>query len=804
MHRRRSIQPPPRRAVVAPMCALLLFSLSLWLPSPVQAGAAAPPGAVEIRRTTDGVAHIRAGDWRELGLGVGYVQAQDALCTLADAFVTYAGQRAWYFGAERRLPGASSMGRPKNIDADFFFKAFADEDMVATMRQAQPAELTALVAGYADGYNRLLREARARPSRHPARACLKEPWVRDIAPSDIYRRLYAAQVMAGYGHFMTDIVNARPASERVADAADVAALQARLANNLGAQAELGSNAIAWGRAATGDDGALLFGNPHWFWGGPDRFYQMHLTIPGQLNVAGAGFLGVPLVMIGFNDNVAWSHTVSRTRRFGLFELALDPADPERYLVDGVSTPLSKRHVTVAVRDADGGARQVGRTLYASRFGPVVDLRGLHPALAWSAQRAMAVRDVNGDNWRIFRNFLAWDRAASLDDFMAIQRREAAMPWVNTLAVGRGDGRVWYADIGAVPNVPDDLRRDCAAPLAAAFAGLDPRTPVLDGTRSACEWRLDAASAQPGAMPAQRLPSLLREDYVANMNDSHWLSNVHQPLEGYSALQGDERTALSFRGRLGHELALDLARRGAGSAAELGTWAARDVLSARVYTAEQYKQPLLDQACGGDATSAAADVARACAVLRVWGNTGEVGDRGALLWETFWRELEKGAGKDLFTVAFSADAPLRTPAAPRPADGVAAKALAAAAMSLTARGVALDEAADTRRAVRSGGKRWPIYGGCGDVGYFATVCPDVGELGLGPNVVANSYLQIVRFGQRGVEARTLLAHGQDERAVRGGPGSGPVARYARKDWLAFPFREDDILRDPHLSTSVLRP
>ena len=41
-------------------------------------------------------------------------------------------------------------------------------------------------------------------------------------------------------------------------------------------------------------------------------------------------------------------------------------------------------------------------------------------------------------------------------------------------------------------------------------------------------------------------------------------------------------------------------------------------------------------------------------------------------------------------------------------------------------------------------------------------------------------------------------------MRGGPGSGPVARYARKDWLAFPFREDDILRDPHLSTSVLRP
>jgi acyl-homoserine-lactone acylase len=290
-----------------------------------------------------------------------------------------------------------------------------------------------------------------------------------------------------------------------------------------------------------------------------------------------------------------------------------------------------------------------------------------------------------------------------------------------------------------------------------------------------------------------------------MNDSHWLSNVHQPLEGYSALQGDEKTALSFRGRLGHQLGIDLAQHGARSAAELGGWAARDVLSARVYTAEQYKQGLLDQACEGDAPPAAAgSVAQACAVLRAWGNTGEVGDRGALLWETFWRELEKTPGNALFKVAFSADAPLRTPAAPQPAGQGAAKALAAAAAALTAQGVALDEAAGERRIVRSGGKRWPIYGGCGDVGYFATACPDVGDLALGPNVIANSYLQIVWFGKRGVEARTLLAHGQDERAVRDGPGSAPVARYARKDWLSFPFREEDIARDPLLTRTVLRP
>ena len=47
-----------------------------------------------------------------------------------------------------------------------------------------------------------------------------------------------------------------------------------------------------------------------------------------------------------------------------------------------------------------------------------------------------------------------------------------------------------------------------------------------------------------------LPSLIREDYVTNSNDSYWLSNPAQPLEGYSPIIGAERTARSLRTRAG--------------------------------------------------------------------------------------------------------------------------------------------------------------------------------------------------------------------------------------------------------------
>jgi acyl-homoserine-lactone acylase len=815
-------------------------------------GAATAPlpvaGSVEIRRTGDGIPHLRARGWRELGLGIGYVQAQDALCTLAEAFVTYQGRRAWFFGPAGRPARDSTLGRPANLELDFFFKAQADQAMLLRLRAEQPPELNALVEGYAAGYNRYLADARRpRGAAAPAapRACLHEAWVRDIAADDVYRRMVAAQVAAGLGRFIPQIAGARPGTQAVGakSVPDMGALRTRLALRVGEAAGLGSNALALGRQATGEGAAVLFGNPHWYWGGPDRFYQMHLTIPGRLDVAGAGFLGVPLVMIGFNDHVAWSHTVSTARRFGLFDLVLDGADPTRYLVDGRSEPMTAHEVAVDLHADDGTPQRVHRTLYRTRFGPVLDLGSYHPAFGWGRAHALAIRDVNADNFRVFRNFFYWNQARSLDEFIAIQRREAAVPWVNTVAIGRGDGRVWYGDVGAVPHVPDALRETCATELSRLFAGVDVLTPFLDGSRSECNWRDDPAAVQPGAMPAHALPSLLRDDHVVNMNDSYWLANAHQPLEGFPGVLGGERQPLSLRGRLGHRIAGELEREPARSAQALGHRLMRAVLAPRAYSAELFKDELLDQACmqplvnlvadgppgeagagvpAGDTRTVApaghtrtgaparwVDLAPACGVLRRWSGLADAGDRGALLWEAFWARLQALPPAQFYSVPFASDAPLATPRAPAPGQDAAARALAAAVVSMGERGLALDAPLGSVRFVASGSRRLPLFGGCHAAGYFTVVCSNEGDVArAGPDVVGNSYLQVVYFGPRGAVAHTLLAHGQHESALAGAEGRAgvpvaPVARYVRKDWLKFPFRDDEIARDPGLQRTVVR-
>jgi acyl-homoserine-lactone acylase len=105
-------------------------------------------------------------------------------------------------------------------------------------------------------------------------------------------------------------------------------------------------------------------------------------------------------------------------------------------------------------------------------------------------------------------------------------------------------------------------------------------------------------------------------------------------------------------------------------------------------------------------------------------------------------------------------------------------------------------------------RVPLYGGCEEMGYFTIACNySDGGYEIGRTSIGNTYMQIVHFGPEGVEAYTMLAHGMSESALGQGPGGQEntgLYRYARKDWLRMPFREEDIMRDRELKQSVLYP
>ena len=780
--------------------------------------------SAEIRRTEMGVPHIKADNWGSLGYGAGYAQAQDNLCTMADSFLTYRGERSKYFGADAIAVYDSTIKRPRNIDSDFFFRHVIPQDVVDAMAGAQGAQMHAMVRGFVVGYNREVREVRAGGSAHAA--CGGEAWVKPITEQDLWRRMYAANLAGGYSNFVAAIANAMapPAGPVVAaPKAQVAALDGAQVTpprlQVGGKLGIGSNMYGFGSAVTGGDGPVMFGNPHWFWKGPDRFYQSQLTIPGEVNVSGASFLGVPMVLIGFNENVAWSHTVSTAKRFGLFQLTLAPGEPTSYLRDGQPVKMKANPISIEVRGASGTTSTVTRTLYKSEYGPIVNLGAMNPALGWNAQSAFAIRDINADNFRTFRNWMRWNQAKSLDEFIAIQKQESAIPWVNTVAVGRGSSQAWYADIGAVPNVPPAQLASCTTPVGKAMAAALPDVPILDGSRSACQWQSDADSVQAGAIGPARMPSLLRADYVGNMNDSYWLANATAPLTGYPSIFGPAgSSAQTLRTRLGHTMALE---RLAGTDGYPGNQASsaivrQMVLNSRVFSAERFKDDALALACDapsvslppsmtiGGGNGAVVEVAGACDVLRQWDNHGNKESRGSHLWDEFWTRAAKLPDAQLYAVPFDPAQPLATPKGINPAaKGQLKAALAGAVQAVRASGFALDAPRGEVLFATRGGGKIPLYGGCGGVGYFTITCSEnpitAGGYSMDGQPHGNSYMQVVNFPAGGnVQAYTFLTFSLSDDPAS--PHYGDYTRaYGAKQWLRVPFTEAEIAASPNLAT-----
>ncbi|HCT05957.1 MAG TPA: acylase, partial [Pseudomonas sp.] len=319
--------------------------------------------SADIRRTTFGVPHIRANDERGLGYGIGYAYAQDNLCLLANEVVTVNGERARYFG-----PDQATLEERNNLASDVFFTWLNTPQAVATFWNAQTPQMQQRMQGYVAGYNRYLKEQGAPVQCQAA-------WVRPLAVEDLVKLTRRLLVEGGVGQFAEALVGATPPQATAGVPVDSKAFALAAANQQRFTLDRGSNAVAVGRDRSFNGRGMLLANPHFPWVGGMRFYEMHLTIPGQLDVMGAALPGLPVINIGFNQHVAWTHTVDTSKHFTLYRLTLDPKDSTRYMLDGKSIPLDKTPVTVQVKQPDGSLKAQAHTVYSSQFGPVVQWPG---------------------------------------------------------------------------------------------------------------------------------------------------------------------------------------------------------------------------------------------------------------------------------------------------------------------------------------------------------------------------------------------------------------------------------------------
>ena len=244
---------------------------------------------------------------------------------------------------------------------------------------------------------------------------------------------------------------------------------------------LGSNNWAIAPQRTVSGGALLSGDPHLDLSLPSIWYEAHLVVKDSLDVYGVTFPGSPTIVIGFNQNVAWTFTNTGGDVADYFLEQVDNAKtPTKYMLDGQWQKLTLRVETY--RNAAGAT--IGTdTVYYTHRGPTARENGHFLSFRWTAH------DISNE----LDGFVSATRAASVS-----QWQQAMLPYkspTQNMLVADRSGTIALRSYGEYPVRPNG--EDGAY--------------VLDGRTRASDWT--------GMLPVDSMPQVTNpaQGYIVSAN-----------------------------------------------------------------------------------------------------------------------------------------------------------------------------------------------------------------------------------------------------------------------------------------------
>lgn len=759
--------------------------------------------SVTVQRSQYGIPHIKADDWGSLGFGSAYAYAQDNFCILMREVVFANGLSQRYFGEDG------------NLAADYVFKLLG-EDAADIFYGQQPQRVKDLMRGYTEGFNHYLSQTGADQLTEGTTGCRNAPWVRSITVDDlakVTRRVMTRASTAAVAPLLTaaapppNVVKAKTTvklnkHEQLALIQKMQLALQDIPQLTPTPAQLGSNAYALGSSSTQSGVGMLLGNPHFPWQGGSRFYMQHLTMADEYNVFGAGLHGSPVVNIGFNNQVAWTHTVSTAKRFVLYELTLDPDNNQRYEYDGKMVDLTSKTVSTEVQTSNGVETQE-HTFYFSQYGPILDLGAVSPLLeGWPNKTTgtlFAIKDANLTNNRAFDQ---WIKIGLATDIAGVQDalKTLGIPWVNTIAVDRA-GTAFYGDISVVPHLLNEQRATCIAGIAAPLLTSGGLT-TLDGSNPACALGNDADTDVEGIFGYDSLPKLTNTTYAANANDSYWLSNPSSLLTGFPEIIGMEdveqtrRTRLTFlqvEQRLAASDGLDATAGYSLSNLQETQFSSRNL-------AGEGAAPALISACKpvtdwSSYSTNTAEVDQACDLIENWDTKHNNNSVGAHIFVEFWKVFsDSDEFATAYSIPFDAADPVNTPRDINTGNAAVIEALrnalADAVDTLVSNNIALNTPLGQVQYSTRKGVRIPIHGGPSGTNFSVISSELVANEGYSNIVHGNSYMQTVTWDGDCPNAGVLLSYSQstDETSDH---YADMTQLYSDKQWVDAPYCQADI-------------
>jgi acyl-homoserine-lactone acylase len=404
---------------------------------------------VTIHRDQWGVPHIEGPTDASVSFGFAYAQAQDYFWQVEDTYIAAIGRYAEVYGEA-------------GLDKDLLNHSF---EIAASSQRDYPdldPPVKAICEAFAAGLNHYLKK---HPEVKPRLITHFEPW-HVVA----YERAVLLEFLFGKTHA------SKAGVKKVADEL---------------RAAVGSNAWAIGPSRTKSGKAMLFANPHQPWFGYGQFYEGHLKSGEGLHMSGSAFFGGPLITIGHNDVLGWTHTVNEPDVGDVWiETFDDPANPLNYRYgDGYRTATQWK-ATIKVKTPQG-VEDREFTFLKTHHGPVIGKQDdTHFLSAQIARLTEGSRVRQALKMGRARNFAEWRDAMS----------ELQLQMFNT-CYADNQGNIFYVYNGTVP------KRDPSFDWTKPVDGSNPRT----------EWQ--------GLHSFDELPQILNPEsgYVQNCNATPFLA-----------------------------------------------------------------------------------------------------------------------------------------------------------------------------------------------------------------------------------------------------------------------------------------
>ncbi|MBE3066413.1 MAG: penicillin acylase family protein [Chloroflexi bacterium] len=486
-------------------------------------------GPVDVTRDNMGIPHIYAASMHDLFMAQGYVHAQD---------------RFWQMDFWRHIGSGrlSEMFGNAQVETDTFLRTLGWRQVAEQELATFDPESIAILESYAEGVNAYLADHQGTaisleygilkiltPGYKP------EPWTpvntltwakamawdlrgnmdEEIQRAILLKTLTPEQVAQLFPAYPADhpliVPEMGPAAAIPSaggslpdlDWASVLGRFSALDALLGPSgAGIGSNSWAVSGSLTASGMPLLANDPHLGFQMPSIWYQIGLhcrpvSAACPFEVAGFSFAGVPGVVIGHNQNIAWGFTNTGPDVMDLYIEKINPDNANQYEYNGQWVDMTLRTETIAV----GGGKPVSLTVRSTEHGPIIsDTYGkladftTKAGITLPENYAISLRWTALEPSTIFQAIWGFNKSANWDDF-----RQAASKFnvpAQNLLYADVQGNIGYQMPGNIP-----IRKNG-----------DGRLPV-PGWTDEYEWT--------GTIPFEKLPTVFNpsKGYIVTANNA---------------------------------------------------------------------------------------------------------------------------------------------------------------------------------------------------------------------------------------------------------------------------------------------